>query len=205
MQRGEFAAAVEVLQEAESLGEPLDEMFYSFYGSALMRRAFGSTEGAANLLDRRIDLKILQRSATVFEKAYAGLLKKGFPSFADFAIHNYAVVLCMLGLPEKAQNVTESYLEQHPDSLRVRAVLAHALGQQGKMVAASDQMLVVYKEDPQPSTTFKNLILVLQCAEEHETLMQVARERQSTGFADREEEALALEHTARSSRTRRST
>jgi len=198
MHRGEFAAAVKVLQETESLGEPLDEMYYSLYGSALMRLGFGSSEDTAILLDRRIDLKFLRQSATVFEKAYTGFLGRGFPSFADSAIHDYAIVLCMLGSPGEAQKVTEIYLERHSDSLRVRAVLADALAQQNKMVAASKQLLAVYEKDPHSSTTFKNLLLCLHGAEDHETLVQIARERQSTGFVDREEEALALEHMARS-------
>jgi len=196
MHEGNLETAIDILAETENLCLELDGIYWSVYGFALFRKSLhlkdmssmsSTIEGPG---PREMDIVSMNKACECYLKAFRWFESRGMPRLAEPTIANYSKGLVFLGRYAESEQVCKSYLRQHSESYEVQFALAEALFYQQKYLEAIPSMQFVYREQSASPTVFKNLALCFFFAEEYDELVNSLKERQATGFINKEEEGL---------------
>ena len=195
-ERGKVEKALSFITEAENLGAS-DAEFLSLKAVVLLRKALSFTSESRDGFHvdgygpSELDIDVLAQSADTFDRACMALNDLGLPLWAEATFTNAAVAFMMAQRFLDARRHCEAFLKHHPNSHAVAAALAMILFHSDEASAAITHASTVY-DGTKDSGSFKNLILILQKAEEYEKVLEKVRERQAFGFKDQDEQALAL-------------
>ena len=164
-------------------------------GSFCLRKAFRE-EGA--LYDKIIygagpanmDFGLLRMAGDCYEKSYKYFRRRGFPKVSGETVINYTIVLRLLGQLNMRCKCARCPLNDNVDDPHAHGALAGCLMALDQAVDAIPHAKAAFDLEPQASLSFSNLALCLYQAEEFDELLRLLRNRQESGFLDKNEEEL---------------
>jgi len=199
-EKGDTERALKLIREVESTGYS-DAELLSTKATALMRKALSltlptdETYQLDGLGPSDLDIGVLMEAADIFDQACTAWTEAGLPIAGEITFANAASAFMMAQRFGDARRHCDAFLKRNPKSVVVSRSLAMILYHSGDLSEAIPHAYFVY-ETTKDSQSFKNLLLTLLKADEHEQLVDAVRGRQKSGFADQDEQALALHLTA---------
>lgn len=188
---GEYDRAIDVVEQTEKEGVPLNSLFYSLAGFIFLMKAVKGHEHKGHVRfstgPADISPELLQKSSHYYGFAFKELISAGFPLPWEDTISNYSMILSLLGKYDEAANVAKPFLQRHPASPMVNDALASALFRKGEPENAVPYAEKAFAGEP-TSHKLKNLCLCLFLAEDYEKLITTISENRQQGFEDEDEE-----------------
>jgi tetratricopeptide (TPR) repeat protein/predicted nucleic acid-binding protein len=192
-----FETAINLLSEVENTGKDLKWSFWQQYGSILLIKALGKI-GKKHDLEiygtgpSNINLPILRKAEKCLIKACEDAATIGFPQISQASVINLAATQRLLGKVDEAKHYCNAFLIQYPNNPEVANSYVGCLATEEDIHLTLKYAKIAYKANPSNKLIYKNYLLTLYQAEEHDELIKLVSNRLIEGFTDQDEESLSL-------------
>lgn len=188
--------ALETLEDLSSDAMRTDPFARGLRADALFRLATGGLESVQGLGPSTIRHEDLLAAIREYEAACRILETKGYPVLGEQLFRNAAIALTLAGRAREAADLCQRFLRSNADSVAVLEALTIAWSLAGSDADAIRPARRAHELAPDSPSTFKNLVLALYSADEHEGLLAEVRKRSLAGFSSPAEEVLCRELAA---------